>query len=376
LICYVVSAIIKSKKVLERGGDIIMGMSFEHEKRFTGQGIWKKYPFFWFILFLTYRCTRRCEYCYTFRQVNDEDMEMDEKTFSRLLEWIPEVWRLNGVKENAILFLGGEPLLRTERIKRVMDRIERDTDGMQTSIFTNADLVDRVNWDDLKDIQWMYVHITDISIDELKRRIKVIKDNSNVKGQTIVATLDDYNLERILDITRFGIEAGYRLRYQMDIYRGMDRDFRTRLLKRYHELCDLLEGYVVKGYPVHTIFLLDTLIPLWEDETSPYPCGKRLAVVYPDGGIGPCIRHHSLKTGTIFDHDPLNRIQYEEFHYDIHRTDIPDECRTCVSRTVCQGGCPHSKVVLTGTTSGKSVLCEVHREIIPRLRYLNRITSS
>jgi len=257
-----------------------------------------------------------------------------------------------------------------------MDRIERDTDGMQTSIFTNADLVDRVNWDDLKDIQWMYVHITDISIDELKRRIKVIKDNSNVKGQTIVATLDDYNLERILDITRFGIEAGYRLRYQMDIYRGMDRDFRTRLLKRYHELCDLLEGYVVKGYPVHTIFLLDTLIPLWEDETSPYPCGKRLAVVYPDGGIGPCIRHHSLKTGTIFDHDPLNRIQYEEFHYDIHRTDIPDECRTCVSRTVCQGGCPHSKVVLTGTTSGKSVLCEVHREIIPRLRYLNRITSS
>jgi len=369
LISYVVSAIIKSKKVLERGDDIIMGRSSEHEKRFTGQGIWKKYPFFWFVLFLTYRCTRRCEYCYAFRQVNDENMEMDEKTFSRLLEWIPEVWRVNGVKENTILFLGGEPLLRTDMIKRIMDRIVRDTDGMQSSLFTNADLVDTVNWDDLKDIQWMYVHITDISIDELNRRMKVIKDNSNVKGQTIVVTIDDYNLERLLDITRFGIEAGYRLRYQMDIYRGMDRDFKTRILKGYHELCDLLEEYEVKGYPVHTTFLLDTLIPLWDDGASPYPCGKRLAVVYPDGGIGPCIRHHSLKTGTIFDPDPLNRIQCEEFHHDINRPDLPDECKSCSSRTVCQGGCPHNKLIFRGTTSGRSVLCDIHREIIPRLRY-------
>ncbi|MCL6477835.1 MAG: SPASM domain-containing protein [Peptococcaceae bacterium] len=342
--------------------------------RLRGEGSWEKFPFFWFILFLSYKCTRRCNYCYAFNQVGDDNqMEMDENTFSRLLEWIPEVWKVNNVKVNAIVFLGGEPLLRTDRIKKVMDSVYKNTDGMQGSLYTNGDLIDSVNWDDLEDIQWITTNITDISIEELSRRMKIISERSNVIGQTIVATLDDYNLERVLDITRFGIENGYRLRYQKNLYRGLDTEYKKRLLKKYHALCDLLEQYVIKGYDVHTTFLLDTLIPLWDFESSPYPCGKRIAAVYPDGTIGPCIRNHSFKTGTIFDANPLSKIQCDIYHYDATNQDIPDECMECESKTTCQGGCPHDKLLLTGTTSGKSVTCDIHKEIIPRLRYLDRL---
>jgi uncharacterized protein len=185
-----------------------------------------------------------------------------------------------------------------------------------------------------------------------------------------VATLDDYNLDRILDITRFGIENGYRLRYYRNIYRGLDADYRKRLLKKYHEICDQLEKFVVQGYDVHTTFMIDTLIPLWDHESSPNLCGKRVATVFPDGGIGPCIRNHSLKTGTIFDADPMSKIQVDSYHYDFKRADVPDECRECESRMACQGGCPNDKLMLTGTTSGKSVVCEIHKEIIPRLKHL------
>lgn len=344
------------------------------DRRLRGDAGWEKLPFFWFLLFLSYKCTRRCSYCYSFHQVDsDTEMEMNEDTFSRLLEWIPEVWKVNNIKVNTVGFLGGEPLLRTDRIKRVMDSVYENTDGMQGFVYTNGDLIDSVNWDDLEDIQWISTNITDISIEELSRRMKIIGERSNVIGQTVVATLDDFNLERVLEITRFGIESGYRLRFYRNLYRGLDADYKKRLLKKYHEICDLLEHYVSKGHDVHTTFMFDTLIPLWSHESSPYQCGQRCATVFPDGSVGPCIRNHSMKTGTIYASDPLSQIQCESFRYDLKKPDLPDECRGCEVRTTCQGGCPNDKLVLTGTTSGKSIVCEIHKEIIPRLRRLEKM---
>jgi radical SAM protein with 4Fe4S-binding SPASM domain len=361
------------RRVTEHGNQLKRMYSIENG-RLRGEGGWKKLAFFWFILFLSYKCTRRCSYCYAFNQVGDDNkVEMDENTFSRLLDWIPEVWTVNNIKVNAVSFLGGEPLLRTDRIKQIMDSVYKNTDGMQGDVYTNGDLVDIVSWDDLEDIQWIAVNISDTSLEELSRRMKIINERSNVIGQTIVATLDDYNMERALDISRFGMENGYRLRYYRNLYWGLDKDYQKRLLKKYHEICDLLESYAVNGYEVHTTFLFDTLIPTWNLETSPYLCGKRIATVYPDGSIGPCLRNHSFKTGTVFDADPLNKLQCSTFHFDLAEQDLPDECEECESRTGCQGGCPYDKLLLRGSTSGKSIVCDIHREIIPRLRHLDEL---
>lgn len=337
---------------------------------------WGKLPFFWFILFLSYECTRRCDYCYSFNQMESGNkIEMDERTFSRLLEWIPEVWKVNNVKVNYVGFLGGEPLLRTDRIKKIMDTVYRETDGMQGALNTNADLVDTVNWDDLEDINWISINVTDIGIEELARRMKIIAERSNAFGQTITVTLDEYNLGRILDITRFGVENGYRLRYQKNIFKVDDAAYFKALLRRYHDICDLLEDYILRGYDVNTTFLLDTLVSAWDFDLSPYPCGKRLATVFPDGSVGPCIRDHSFKTGTIFDENPMGIIACDTFHYGVEREAIPEECRQCEVKNVCQGGCPHDKLLLKGTVATKSASCEIHREIIPRLKKLDRMIS-
>lgn len=346
----------------------------KQDDRLQSPGIWSKLPAFWFILFLSYRCTRRCEYCYSFNQLGGEpSQEMSDETFGRLLDWIPEVWRLNKVKVNYVGFLGGEPLLRTDRIKKIMDTVYEKTDGMQGAITTNADLVDSVRWDDLEYIQWITTSITDIDIAELERRMRVIRDKSNAIGQTIAVTLDGRNLERLMDITRFGIEHGYRLRYQKEIYKGLDVAYQSRVLGIYHQLCDMLERYVLDGYDVHTTFLLDTLIPMWDFSDSPYPCGKRLAVVFPDGSVGPCIRDHSCKGGTIFDPEPLRAIQNELFHYDLGRADTDPECLACQSKNACQGGCPHDKMLMRGSRAGKSLACDIHKQIIPRLRRLEEL---
>ena len=344
------------------------------EKRQTGPDGWEKFPLFWFLLFLSYKCTKRCSYCYAFNQVGDDNhLEMDENTFARLLEWIPEVWAANNINVNIVNFLGGEPLLRTDRIRSVMNAVSAHTDGMQGLVNTNGDLVDTINWDDLEHIKWMTVNITDTAIEELARRMTVIARRSNVVNQTIAVTLDEHNLDRILDISRFGLENGYRLRFNKNLFEGTNAEYKHRLLQTYHALCDLFEGYINRGYDVHTTFLLDLLIPLWELDDSPYPCGKRIATVFPDGSIGPCIRDHAFKTGTIFDPDPLGKLYCEKFHFDAALSDVPEECRTCESKTTCQGGCPRDKLLMTGTRSGKSVVCDIHREIIPRLRQLERM---
>ena len=342
--------------------------------RLQGPAPWQKLPFFWFHLFLSYKCTKNCDYCYSFNQVGrDSPAEMDDRTFSRLLEWIPEVWRANNVKVNAVGFLGGEPLLRTDRIKRVMDSVYASTAGMQGFLYTNGDLVDSANWDDLEDIQWISTNVTDVAVEEVARRMRVVRERSNVINQTVVATLDDFNLDRVLDLARFGIESGYRLRLYRNLYRGLDAAYRRRLLARYHALCDLLEAYVVRGFEVHTVFLLDTLIPSWTPASTPYHCGRRAAAVYPDGSIGPCLRNHAVKTGTLFDPDPLAALRCRTFHYEVTNPDLPEECRTCDVGTACQGGCPNDKLLLTGTTRGRSVLCDIHKEILPRLRRLEEL---
>jgi radical SAM protein with 4Fe4S-binding SPASM domain len=342
--------------------------------RLQGPPGWEKFPLFWFLLFLSYKCTRRCSYCYAFNQVGDGNTaEMDENTFARLVEWIPEVWRANNVKVNVIVFLGGEPLLRTDRIKRVMEAAYRHTDGMQGNVTTNSDLVDTVNWDDLEDIQWITTNIADNSLAELARRMRIIKERSNVVGQTVAATLEDENLARVVEIARFGVENGYRLRFARNLFRGLDAEYKRRLLAKYHEVCDLLEGYLARGHDVRTTFLFDNLIPGWPEASSPHLCGKRVATVFPDGAVGPCIRNQSFKTGTIFDADPMRRIQSDLFHYDLSRPDLPAECKGCEARSICHGGCPNDKLLLTGKVAGRSVICDIHREIVPRLKTLERL---
>ena len=329
---------------------------------------WEKLPMFWFLLFLSYKCTRRCRYCYTFNQVGSQNRaEMDRATFDRLLDWLPQVWAVNNCQLNAVNFLGGEPLLRTDRIRRMMAAIRSQTSDVQAMINTNADLVDTVDWDDLADIQWIFVNISDLSMNELDRRMKVIRSRSNTLGQTLTVTLDQANMERLSDIVHFAMEKGFRLRFNKDLFRGRDQAYQQRLLNRYHLLCDLLEDYLDRGYKVHTPFMVDLLVPGWDLPASPYPCGRRVAVVFPDGGIGPCIRDHQFKTGTIFDLDPLDRLNCRTFHFDLDQPDIPKACKRCSAARVCQGGCPHDKIKTTGTRAGASAACRVHKEIIPRL---------
>lgn len=332
---------------------------------------------FWLTLYLSYKCTRSCSYCYT-RHQKDIPSEMSDEMFEHLLEFIPKVYIASKVAVMLIIFLGGEPLLRTDRVRRIMDRVNKDGLYCGASLFTNGDLLDTVNWDDVKDVIMWNLNVCDLSLAEIKRRTDIIQKNGNVFRQTIVVTMDDENMEgtRIEDIMRLAIENRHRVRLYRNMYKGLDMEYKKAVIKKFHAAIDVAEEYKAKGYPFSYDFFMGILVPHnWDDFgiTTPYGCGRGVLSVRPDGSISPCLRDHTSDFGkTIYTEDPIQAVKCDSYRWTYKRDDIPEDCKKCESRQVCQGGCPNDRLVSYGRFDGKPPFCEVDKEIVPRLMALQR----
>jgi uncharacterized protein len=242
------------------------------------------------------------------------------------------------------------------------------------SIFTNADLVDTVNWDDLQNVIIWQTNVCDTSLNEVERRMDVIgKRIHMIHSNTIIITADDFNLEgnRMEDFTRLAIDKHYRIRIYRSMYRGADKDYKKRLIKKYHSCLDIIEDAKSKGSDISLNFFLDILIPYpWDDIKdlyTPYFCGHDVLTVQSNGDIGACIRNHKHIVGTIYSENPTQLIKCKELRWTYKKDDVSDECKICSVRQVCQSGCPNDKLITYGKIEGKSPFCEVYKEIIPRL---------
>lgn len=80
-------------------------------------------------IFVTYRCNLACPYCFARDMKTEFPSDMDEKTFSALLDWLVR----GGV--SAASFIGGEPTLHP-RLADMMERTARA--GISAVLFTNG----------------------------------------------------------------------------------------------------------------------------------------------------------------------------------------------------------------------------------------------
>lgn len=347
-------------------------------KRHLGVGEFKYMPIFFWNFYLSSKCTRRCPQCYT-HSSQFSNLEMSDEKFERLLDFIVDVYNKSNIAIHQLTFMGGEPLLRTDRIKRINDVVSEKTPGMVSVAITNGDLVDSVNWDDLAKVAVWGMNISDISLDEINRRINVIRENNLSGSHTLFATLDNENLHedgRMEDVTAYGLENNCRFRYTINVFKGNDEEYKSKVLKKLHSIIDVCEKYHAKGYEIPTSFILDRTVPHnWEDiETpyeyfTPYACGRRVISIKVDGNISPCIRNHDLSIANIYDdaEDVLKKLKNPDWEYSFNNKNIDKECMTCDVRYVCQGGCPLTRFNTYGKITGKFPLCQIHKEIIPRL---------
>jgi len=333
-----------------------------------GLGEWKNFPQFWIVPFLTWRCTRRCSYCYTAEQ-GKQSGDMSPELFSRFKDWCVEVYNEQEWKVLTVVWLGGEPLLITDKISETMKHINSHTPGVVGNLFTNADLIDSVNWDHLAEIHWINVNISDTPLEEIERRFNVMRKYGSFYNHTLVSTLDYFNLDRIENITRFFLENDLRPRIYRQLFLGNDLKYKKLLLKKLHVMCDIMESYEAKGYKMRVGFILDAVIPHWSIDNSPYLCGKSVITVHPDGKIGPCIRNMDSPFGDLYTQNPVKSLREKCSHFKWNlKRELPDKCNECESLQSCQGGCPNDKII--NNTCETDPFCEVHKEIFPRLKAL------
>jgi radical SAM protein with 4Fe4S-binding SPASM domain len=343
--------------------------------RKMGSKGWEYFPLFWICLYLSYKCTRKCSYCYS-HMLKGDSAEMTDDNFNRVVELIPQVYHETYVRSMLVVFLGGEPLLRTDRIKRILDSIRTKTPGMGTSIFTNGDLVDAVDWNDLAGITIWNMNVTDTPLAELERRMSVVAQNARPQNQSVVITLDDFNMHenRAEELVSFAIENDYRPRIYRSLYRSQDKEYRKNLLAKYHSILDVCEKKQSQGYNLHIQFMIDQLMPFkWENVSenfTPYICGRRLLAIRADGTIGSCIRAHAQTVGNIYSDNITDLIRDSRFRVTHKRPDAPEECKLCEVRDICNGGCPNDRLVAYGNFKGKNPWCSIIKEIIPRLMAL------
>lgn len=375
--------------------DNIEKMGIKKDEKKIGLYPFQSFPLFWITLYISYKCTRKCPSCYTFKQKELEKQEMSDEMFNDLLDFVVKVYYESDISYFLVTFLGGEPLLRTDRIKKFFDRVNKDTPGMGGSIFTNGDLIDKINWDDVKDINLWNLNITNLSIEEAKRRLLIIIKNLNKqnleysfsnrscveatkKTPTMVVTFDDFNIQgnRIEKLIEWCLDNKIRLRLYRDLFKANDEEYKELLLKKYHSILDIVENYQSKGYKIFTTFLMDALIPHdWgyvDEFFTPYTCGKRILSIRADGSIGPCLRNHNYSVGNIYSENPTELIKCSDFRYTYKRDGIPEECSICDVNSICQGGCPNDKLLNYENFNTKSPWCKIHKEIIPRLLDLYR----
>ena len=344
------------------------------DKRIIGLGDSKMFPLYWYQIFPTYRCTRKCGFCFVDKQKGNlrNVPDMNEKTLQRLCEWLPKSYYEHNYLFCMVQFLGGEPLLLTPYIKRIMDAVFEKTPGMIGLLHTNADLWDSVNWDDLDNINIWHLQSGNTDIDELSRRLDIILSHGenlfNGVPSCIAIVWDEYNLSRMEELISFARDRNIALRTYHDYTRSEDEPYKEHLLKRMHDAVDLLEKYKMTSN-----LFLDAFVK-WDYPVSQFPCGSRLITIQPDGSAGVCTREPNLENsriGTIFDEGLLAKVKTrKDWHVRYNKIGHPEECLTCIVKNTCQGGCIFDRVHRTKKLTGSYAFCKLHKEIFPRLNML------
>ncbi len=362
------------------------------DNKITGDGFLPtpQYPIYYFQLFLTYRCTRRCLYCYMYEQNVDKLLDMSDETFDKLCEWIPIQYNKLPFLHSTIIWVGGDHLLVTDKVKKLMDSVFNQCPGISSYMFTNGDLLHKINWDHMDKVHGFGLNITNVDLKEIQNRISIIEQHlpkkiskynftnstmNTVSTTHIVATLDDFNLDRMGDIVRFGIETGHGLRFFRSSFNVNNEPYKEYLLKKLHSICDMLEHYKNHNYIINTVGFLDHFIPKRDlmDGIVITHCGNQSSVINPIGDVSICtfaVNTQETIVGNIFNNKSINESKKIRNSWAC-TPDLYDDCKDCKVRYICGGGCKHDNLKAYGKRIGKYPFCQIHKEIYPRLNELH-----
>lgn len=331
-------------------------------------------------LHITNSCNLRCPYCYVHKSPGNMSFETAKLAIDRMVESCKQ-HDLRGID---IKFAGGEPLLRFDFIKQIVDYTQQFVDEVEISytVVTNGTLITKdisqylkknninvgVSLDGIGEIHNLTRFYQDKqgSYEKVIEGLQILKNFHNRVG--IMTTISNLNYEHLLGVVEFCFdnEYNFRLSLQKDCESGWPEllNHIPKLIQQLHLCYDYMEQNIPQKnfFYAHKFGDVTFMRPVYQCCNA----GNGFFAIGYDGQIGVCGMGliNSLKLDLKKCHDIFADVKMRN---PLPAKTISKSCDYCTWRTSCAGSCPlqaSSSLKLYGIATP---YCQVYQEILPRV---------
>ena len=299
----------------------------------------------------TTACNARCSYCY---EKGFKTETMSDQTADRLVDYILEMPKLD---KFYIHWFGGEPLLNTKVIDKVMSSVYDKLKENGTEVFcyftSNGSLLDKEMAHKAKKL-W-HANYFQITIDDIGKKYDDIKNYVNKK----------YNYDRVIQNIKYlldeKIQVILRMNYLPDevdkvkniidvLYEEFGEVCKNKLLvfdaapifesnsgscsncEKVYNMSEPAKYLIEKG-----LMSEDDAINLKFKGGQCYACHQGSFVVAPNGNLYKCtvtMNDKNAVVGNIYD-----GVDRNNYYFKWVDPNLPEKCNKCQFLPLCQGGC-------------------------------------
>lgn len=328
------------------------------------------------VLMLTNRCNLHCRYCYV--NAGTDGMDMSEEIAFRAIElFVPDTG------EVTIELSGGEPLLRFDLIRNIVEYASAINPLTRFAVQTNGTLLDSGT------LRYLRTHRigTGLSMDGtpdvneglrggsagLLRALRLMEESGTGVNITVVLTKE--NIGKLPQFLLFSAGFSCVRVINLDILRPLGRAVNTGLVPEKGQITDMVEGMFTtlsfinerRFPPLKVREIAQAQRRRNDSEIKPYcyAAAGEAAAVTPDGRLFPCASLMGMReyqAGTVRDTD-FSRLQ------GLVQTPLyPEKCMSCELSPVCRGGCPSRRVSIAGDIKNIcDIECHMRKEIWRRI---------
>lgn len=335
-------------------------------------------------LHVTNNCNLRCRYCYVMKS----RQKLSKQTASSIIDSIYRSARKHRMESVHLKFAGGEPTLCSDTIEYIISINEECAKSANVdtrySILTNGTIL---NDHLLRVIKKHDMHVM-ISLDGLanfhdKQRkfadgrgsFSVVETNlkklldSNVSCNLSI-TLTGENVAGLPELVKYALSE--KIDFVLNMYRenncsinDKDLTFKKEIFIRYFK-----EAFRVIEDRLPRTSLLNVLsdrAALERPHNRTCSVGTNYLVFDCKGNVSKCQMDIRKVITTMNSSDPLGEVIKDKQGIQNLTVEEKDECKACIWRYYCTGGCPLMTHRKTGSYNSKSPDCAIYKALIPEI---------
>ena len=345
-------------------------------------------------LHATNRCNLQCSYCYIHK--NKEDMPLSVAK-TAILNLVSQCEK-NGITDLSIKFAGGEPLMVWKNLMQIVDFTRECCSRATVAINPHFNIVS--NGTLVNESKAIYLYRNQIPISISLDGVGAVNDSqrfyANRKGSFssiergiqilkaadwkpfILITVTEKNIGGLRELTKYLLshELSFRYSFLRDCTH-LSSEYLYSASEQYVEILnkcfdDIEEWMLTKRWNFN-VRLCD--IRLGRTVVRTCGIGRNSAAISHKGEIALCQMIFDQPIGDITHNGIIEAVHQQNTMVDLRRKNVDSylECRQCIWKKICAGGCSIFTYQQYGRLDRPSPYCWAFKQLIPRIVRLHGI---